>query len=450
MNLDNFLADLQEIQLTSDGKGHFLHPVQAFSHDNKWLVYDTRNDDTHIGITCCIEMVNIDSKDAVKLYSTENQTEFGPGVGAVTFNPIRNQVLFIHGLNNCSAEKPYSFSRRTGVSIRTKSPQKPIFLDARDITEPYTPGALRGGTHAHTWSPDGEWISFTYNDAVLACLAEQPNSGSRDLRMVGVMAPLGPVKVGNENSGENIDGKMFSVVVTKVIENPQSGSDEIDRAYSDGWIGEKGYKKLDGFFQKRAVAFLGDTRGKNGKKLTEVFVVDIPDDIIKSDSEKPIEGTDKIRPMPPKGTIQRRITFTGSRKYSGIQGPPHPLRSLPDGSTVLFMMKDDNGIVQICGVSPNGGEIEQFTRNEKSIDTSFDISPEGKFLVYGIAEQIHITEISSGLTLQVKHGLNSKNHGLRAINWSNSGNIIAYNRKIMELDTSYYQIFMLNLRENDN
>lgn len=326
MGIDNFLEDLLEIQLTSGSKGHFLHPVQSFSPDDKWLVYDTRNDDTHIGRTCCIEMINIDSKDTVRLYSTKNQMEFGPGVGAVTFNPQKNQGLFIHG-----------FSRRTGVSIKTELLQQPIFLDARDVTEPYTPGALRGGAHAHTWSPDGEWISFTYNDEVLT----------------------------------------------------------------------------------------------------------------KSDSGKPIEGTAKTRPMPPTGTVQRRITFTGDRKYPGIQGPRHPVRSLTDGSSVLFMMKDDDEIVQIYGVSPNGGEIEQFTRNKSSIETTFDISADGKYLAYGIEEQIYITEISSGLTRKIKNVMNSRNHGLRAINWSNNGKTIAYNRQVIKRDTSYYQIFMLKLGEND-
>ncbi|MEA7538899.1 DUF3748 domain-containing protein, partial [Salmonella enterica subsp. enterica serovar Virginia] len=36
-----------------------------------------------------------------------------------------------------------------------------------DITAPYTPGALRGGSHVHVFSPNGELVSFTYNDHVL-------------------------------------------------------------------------------------------------------------------------------------------------------------------------------------------------------------------------------------------------------------------------------------------
>ena len=447
MRTDNFFNNFREVQLTSDAKGHFLHITQSFSPNDQWLVYDTRNNDTHIGRTCCIEMVNIDSKEFLPLYRTENQTEIGPGVGAVTFNPKENKVLFIHGLQNCSEQRPYGFSRRTGVSIKTASPQKPLFMDARDVTEPYTPGALRGGTHAHTWSPDGKWVSFTYNDDLMTKLATELDNNIKDLRMVGVMAPSRPVQVDREGSGENIDGEMFTVVVTEVTENPEPGSDEIDRAYGDGWIGNRGYTQSDGSVQKRAVAFFGDTRGTIGETLTEVFVVDIPDHITRSVPGQPIEGTVSTRPMPPLGTVQRRITFTHGRKYPGVQGPRHPIRSLPDGTMLLFMMKDDDGTVQIYGVSPNGGEIKQFTRNESSIDTAFDISPDGKFLAYGIEEQIYITEIPSGGTTKIKNGTSSKTEGLRAINWSNSGNMIAYNRKVREQGTSYFQIFVLRPTE---
>ena len=58
----NNFKDMEEIQLTSDQKGHFLRPTQCFSPDDSWIVYDTRNDGTHIGLTCCIEVVNTQTK----------------------------------------------------------------------------------------------------------------------------------------------------------------------------------------------------------------------------------------------------------------------------------------------------------------------------------------------------------------------------------------------------
>ena len=58
-------------------------------------------------------------------------------------------------------------------------------LDAMDITAPYTPGALRGGSHVHVFSPNGERVSFNYNDHVMHEL-----DPALDLRNVGVAAPL--------------------------------------------------------------------------------------------------------------------------------------------------------------------------------------------------------------------------------------------------------------------
>jgi len=437
------LADMREVQLTTAAKGHFLHTTQQFSPDGQWIVYDTRNDGAHIGRTCCIEMVHTATGEVRRLYTTEGQTAYGPGVGGATFNPQAPEVLFIHGLQNCDSIRPYGFSRRTGVLIRADAPQQPVFLDARDVTPPFTPGALRGGTHAHTWSADGQWVSFTYNDDVMAQLSKQERSRVEDLRMVGVMASYGPVEVSGDTTGEKIDGRLFSVVVTEVTENPAPGSDEVSRAYEDGWVGEEGYLRLDGSRQRRAVAFLGDVRDGEGKKLTEVFVADLPDDMTVATPGAPLEGTAGSRPMPPAGTRQRRLTFTVDRKYPGVQGPRHWLRSLPDGSLILFMMKDEEGRVQVYGVSPNGGAIEQITDNDFSIETSFNVSPDGRWLVYGSQGIAYITDVSSGRAWQASPTPPEGTWGMRAPNFSHDGTMIVYNRKVEMVDSSYYQVFLL-------
>lgn len=59
-------------------------------------------------------------------------------------------------------------------------------LDAMDITPPYTAGALRGGSHVHVFSPNGQLVSFTYNDHVM-----HERDPKRDLRNVGVASPFG-------------------------------------------------------------------------------------------------------------------------------------------------------------------------------------------------------------------------------------------------------------------
>ncbi|MEO8415553.1 MAG: DUF3748 domain-containing protein, partial [Ginsengibacter sp.] len=317
------------MQLTHDNGGHTIHNTQIFSPDDQWIVYDTRNYDTLIASTGSIAMVNSQTGEIRELYHTRRQTMYGPGVGAATFSPSRNRVIFIHGVRNSNESNPYGFTRRTGVTIDIAQPFRPIFMDARDITPPFTPGALRGGTHAHNWSADGKWISFTYNDYIMQQL-EKKDSSVKDLRTVGVMVPGLPVQVTTDASGENNSGEMFSVVVAKVTENPKPGSDEIDKAFDEGWIGRIGYQRSDGSWQSHAIAFQGEVINSDGTKKSEVFVLDLPNDLTKENPSQPLEGTNTSRPNVPSGIIQRRITNT----VNGIQGPRHWLRCTPDGKVI--------------------------------------------------------------------------------------------------------------------
>lgn len=431
-----------ERQLTTDASGHTIHQIQCFSHDDQWIVYDTRNDDGKIGSTESIAMVNVGTGEIKDLYHTQNQTEYGPGVGAVTFSPKENQVLFIHGVRNANEVKPYSMTRRTGVMIKTAQPFSPVFLDGRDIQAPYTAGALRGGTHAHTWSPDGKWVSFTYNDYVIEQLATK-DSTVKDLRMVGVMAPFGKVTV-DESDLENNSGELFSVVVSKVTENPVYGSDEIDKACEENWIGVNGYQKSDGGHQKRALAFLGDVRDKSGNKVTEVFVLDLPDDLTKEGTDGVLQGTENTRPGVPKGVNQRRVTYTSEEKYPGVQGPRHWVRSSPDGSKIFFLRKDSEGIVQIFSVSPNGGEIFQETKNNFSIETCLTVHPSGRYIAYGNNQDVYLTDLETQLTKRLTDTQGRTDiDALCSINWSNDGKKLAFNRRIRQGENAYYQICIL-------
>src|SRR5476649_710145 len=137
-----------------------------------------------------------------------------------------------------------------------------------DITAPYTPGALRGGTHVHVFSPDGSRLSFTYNDHVLHEL-----DPALDLRNVGIALSGYPVASAKHHPRE-YDGSHFCVLVSDTSATPAPGSDDINRAYEEGWIGGEGYLKPDGRRQRWALAFIGDTLSANGEKHPEIFVVD--------------------------------------------------------------------------------------------------------------------------------------------------------------------------------
>ncbi len=431
------------VQLTHDKGGHTIHNTECFSPDDKWIVYDARNYDTLIGSIGEIKMVNTQTGEIRELYHTTNQTEYGPGVGAATFSPTANRVIFIHGIRNCNEKNPYSFTRRTGVAIDIANPFHPIFMDARDITPPYTPGALRGGTHAHNWSADGKWISFTYNDYIISQL-EKKNPSVKDLRTVGAMMPGHPVEVPADPAGENNNGEMFAVVVARVTENPVPGSDEIDKAFDEGWIGTNGYRKSDGSRQHRAIAFQGETVGKEGIKKTEVFVLDLPEDMTKALPYHPLEGTSSSRPNVPAGVKQRRVTHLAD----GIQGPRHWLRTTPDGSTIAFLSKDNKGVIQIFGVSPNGGKIRQLTFNRYPVMGPFNFSPNGKYLAYLADNSVFVTSVKTGKSRRISPRYSDEERVNGSVVWSNDGTMLAFNKYVKDTFSNelFLQIFLARFK----
>lgn len=429
----------KETQLTSASYGHTLNSTQSFSKDDEWLVYDTRNDETKIASTKTIEIVNTKTKEVEIVYENVNATIYGPGVGAASFAPHENTVLFIHGIRNADKNNPYDFTRRTGVAVKLANRGVPIFMDARDINEPFTTGALRGGTHAHTWSEDGKWISFTYNDYILSQLAKT-DSNFKDTRVVAVMSAIESVKVSNPDSSlENNDGQYFATVVTKVEVKPKWGSDEIDRAFDECWIGNNGYEKSIGKRQERAIAFQGNVYDNNGKVKTEVFIADIPNNITKARTGYPLEGTSTTSPNVPFGVTQRRLTFT----ERGIEGPRHWLRSTPNGSLIAFLAKDDTGILQIYGISPNGGDIQQITFNKFSVSSPFNFSPDGGKIAYTADGSIFVTEVATHRSHKITSHSEDPTELLGAPVWSRDGKMIAYNRYVTTKDGRFLQIFLL-------
>jgi hypothetical protein len=431
----------KEIQLTKDDLGHMINESQCFSKDGSWIVYDTRNQETTIPANPEIAMVHTSTRKIKSLYKTDGQSEFGPGVGAVTFSPVDNKAIFIHGLRNCSESNPYTFSRRTGVAVSIERPGVLEFMDARNIIPPFTPGALRGGTHAHSWSADGSWVSFTYNDDVIAKRALK-DPAFKDLRVVGVMNDSRAVKVPNADNLENNHGSMFAAVVTEVTENPASNTDQIDKAFDEGWIGTNGYIKPDGQRQQRAIAFQGNVRNAQGKTLTEVFVVDIPNDITKSRPGCPIEGTESMRPCVPEGVKQRRITFT----TKGIQGPRFWLRTTPDGSQIGFLAADEKGIIQVFVVSPNGGAIRQITFNDFPVEGPINFSPNGRQVAYIAGKRVCTTSLETTKTKELTPEATADNIPVGGVEWSYNGLHLAYNRNVRNESGKFnLQIFLLNL-----
>jgi len=429
-------------QITSAPHGHVLTNAGVWSRDGRWIVYDTRSDPAGARFDGTrIEKVHVETGEVVVLYESQR----GAGCGVATYGPVNDRVVFIHGPEHPSEDWSYNAWHRDGVIVDAVKLGRAAHLDARDIVPPFTPGALRGGSHVHVFSGDGQWVSFTYEDHVLATLrppiSPEKGRGKDDpaatsasshgqlqppdlnQRNIGVSVPL-PVQVRHAHP-RNHDGTHFSVLVTKTVNQPAPGSDEIQRAFEEAWVGSNGYVKPDGARQHRAIAFQGEVVTADGQAISEVFVVDIPDDITQP-GDGPLQGTSTRRPSPPRGTVQRRVTFTAGRKHSGIQGPRHWLGSSPDGARIAFLLRDDAGVAQLCTVSPNGGAITRVTRGSLPVQSAFTWSPDGRSIACVMDNRVCIVDVASGEVMSPTERTRSERPRPEACVFSPDGRSIAF------------------------
>ncbi|WP_039054873.1 DUF3748 domain-containing protein [Enterobacter sp. Bisph1] len=360
-------------QLTFAPRHHQLTNINVWTADSQWLVFDVRpSGASFTGKT--IERVNVHSGEIEVLYTATD----GAHVGVVTVSPTAEKYLFIHGPENPDASWQYDFHHRRGVIAENGAVQN---LDALDITAPFTPGALRGGTHVHVYSPNGENVSFTYNDHVL-----HECDPALDLRNVGVAVPFGPVTPPCYHPRE-YSGSHWCVLVSRTTPTPRPGSDEINRAYEEGWVGNQ------------RLAFIGDTLSIAGEKVPELFIVALPDDEQgwKTPGDAPLAGSETTLPAPPKGVVQKRLTFTHQRRFPGLVNMPrHWVRSNPQATEIGFLMRDDNGVVQLWLISPQGGEPRQLTHTTSGIQSAFNWHPSGEALGFVLDDRIALCDARQG------------------------------------------------------
>lgn len=422
-----------ERQLTTAAHGHVLTNVNVWSPDSRWIVYDVRSVDS-VFDGARIEQVEVATGAVQRLYEAKN----GAACGVVTYHPREPKVIFIHGPEHPSADWSYGASRRRGVIGDVRAPGAVRPLDAMNYAPPFAAGALRGGSHVHVFSPDGTAVSFTYEDEVLARLGP---AGPHDLnqRNVGVAVPGRPggVTVARTHP-RNHDGDWFSVLVTRTVNRPRPGSDEISRAYEEGWV-----RAADG---RRALAFLGNVTAPGGREQAEVFIVDLPDDLTVA-GDTPLEGTALRRPAPPRGVTQRRLTFTAERKFPGVAtAPRHWVRSSPDGSQLAFLLQDDAGVVQLWSVPPRGGAPRQITRNAAGVASAFTWSPDGTRLAHVMDGSVCVTDAASGSTrrLTERRAGPDAPEALACV-FSPDGRRIAYTRRVPAGNAAFSQVFVVEL-----
>jgi hypothetical protein len=213
-------------QITAAPHGHVLTNSGTWSPDSRWIVYDIRSaadGSTFDGTR--IERVDVETGRVEVLYESRN----GAHCGVVTSSPVDDRVAFILGPESPTPDWSYGAARRQGVVVRASRPGVTENLDARDLTPPFTAGALRGGSHVHVFSPDGAAVSFTYEDAVLEAAAAAGTGAEQHLRGVGVSV-CGRSTPVPKTHPRNHDGSAFTVLVSRLSDAPWPGSDEISKA----------------------------------------------------------------------------------------------------------------------------------------------------------------------------------------------------------------------------
>lgn len=317
-------AHAVERQVTATPKNHDLDNNDNFSPNGKWLCYDTR-ESLAPGIDNCtsVEAVNLDTGEERILYTPKNAligTRPAPGVGAVSFHPKDDAVIFIHGpfIEELGLRGPYAKPNRQGAIVPLDGSGKLSFADFRDtaITRDTLAGAHRGGTHRHEYCADGSRIGFTYDDFLL------PQYD----RTIGCMVPSDKAPQGASH---------YFMILVPVVPKDSAKPGEIERAWGDSWVNADGTRR----------AFIGKVRNDDGATYEQsLFVVDIPKhiDLASIDSG----GPDRF-PQPPKGTKIHRLTH---RWADGV------VRGAPNGKRIAYFAKDAAGQTQIFVIASDGDD----------------------------------------------------------------------------------------------
>lgn len=327
-----------ERQVTSTPENHFLDNNDNFSPDGKFLCYDTR-ETIGVGIDNCqsIEKVEIATGAETVLYKPEKSTTGenpAPGVGAVSYSPVEDHVVFIHGplVDDVPARGPYGKPNRNGAMVPGDGSGKLNWLDRRDIekTRPTLPGAHRGGTHRHEYCRDGHRIGFTYDDFLL------PEYD----RTIGYM---------ERNPKAPKGASCWFAVLISVAKKDSAKPGEIEKAYGDSWVDPAGTMR----------AFIGKVKEPSGDYQESLFVVDIPAEV---DIKTAKSGTASSYPKPPHGISVRRLTHDCAM---GV------VRGAPAGDRIAYYGNAADGTRQIFIIAADGSDQSADTAKRPMQATKF-------------------------------------------------------------------------------
>ena len=426
-------AEEGEWQLTFSAISKLLDNNDNFSRDGRFLVYDTRDTvATGIGGSIAIMKVSVTSGLENFLYAP-TPVMYGtggsaPGVAAVSFSPLADETIFIHGplVSEVPALGFYGTTNRRGGVAPGDGAGDIRFLDCRDVTSATTtPGAHRGGTHRHEYSVDGKRIGFTYDDHLLTQYG----------RTIGVLLPHLKAPCGVSH---------WAALLVPVVLASASKPGDIERAADDSWVGASALMR----------GFIGNVKEEDGKIMSSLFVVDLPEnvDITTSDS-----GT-LSRPMaPPKGTTIRRLTRTPA---AGI------VRGSLDGTRIGYFATPAGGSRQVFLVNSKGSDRDpnpemrpiQATTLEKGATGGLRWHPSGNSIAVIGDNGIAAVCVKPGPLFGKSHWLTqhgSTTPAADALVWSRDGTRLAFNRRVPAYDSGgklvkdaggndFRQIFLTN------
>lgn len=392
-------------QRTLGQYGHFLNHRQSLSHCGGFLYYDTRNADPDISKTSRIESLELETNTVRVVYDTQSQSIHGPGVGAVVCHPHRPTIAFIHGLSDCDSSKPYSMTRRFGAWANI-DPLNPVTnvasLESRSIGPRLPWGTLGGGTHAHSFSRDGNWVSFTYNDALLPqkravgfTLVDRWQNEPDFLEVVGrqefndqfrglgwsalAILPEEPIESAREECWiETANGESPTQALAMIVRLPSNSA-------SHPWVDEIYVAKFPRYASEWP------------SRLGQTFQHDI-NACIEEESRNPSAWRLRV----PEGIEVRRLTRTFLKRHPGIQGPRHWLLGSNSGQWIYSMMRDENGVIRLVRVSVLDGSYDWISENQESITHPVAVDQQSRRLAYLVNKSLTILDLQSGHEHQVQ------------------------------------------------
>jgi hypothetical protein len=420
------MVQMKEKQITFSDKTHALDNNDNFSPDGRYLCYDTRGTVYNNNLANCksVETVEITTGIETVLWNPESVTgENGaPGIGAVSWHPIENKVVMIHGplLSEVKNRGYYGIRNRNGVEVDALGKGETNYLDLRDVNskESTIPGAHRGGTHRHEYSRNGKRVGFTYDDFLL------PEYD----RTIGFM---------EQNDKAPGDVSHYFAVLLKPVRKGFSKPGEIEKAYGDSWITYEGTKR----------AFIGVVRAENGVDYdTSLFVANIPSGI---DITSAYSGDSKSYPEPPKGVTIQRLTY--DTWVGGI------VRGSLDGKQIAFLKRDKNDIEQLFVISTDvSEEIGSNKLSSRQVSfvkegvSSFRWHPSGNWIFSISKGNILVTYVGAGEKFGQSVYLTDNEKRRSQLVISPDGNMLAYDIPVFsELKArEFEQVFVMNLDWN--